>query len=467
MARRYNYKWNTQNITCGKLSTLNVLNKVEVVPGDTISGKMGILSRFEALKKPLMNDLLVDYWLVYVPHRIAWDGWTDFITRKSDDALPTYSDLQFMLEANDPTNESNNALDLLAYGKVYEQFFCRPEVWAERNNTNLLNKASNGVIQKTSDAMSAHGLLTPYVLGDLYSGASTSDHSDIESYFNPDGASVIQTLDPSIVDFSYQSQQSSSNSDTTGATANLDLDTLYRQEAIYREARDRARYGDGYEDLLNRWGVTVPDSMLERAEVLAHKRDVTQITDVVATSEDGLGITGGHGLVQTVFECGKKLIPEHGTVMLLQTIRPQCANTTHSKSWHALNNTIEDYFDPFLLNANLPDRQLKTSTQDTDHSGDYGRGYIRHFDWYRRPKGSYVNSFMIDRDDNAQGYIDAWAGYATTDDTDAEGDMPTYTTYDQLFTSLTNVPQSGHYVTACRSNLNLQRPIPPAGVLKN
>ena len=51
MARRYNYKWNTQNITCGKLSTLNVLNKIEVVPGDTLSGKMGIITKFENFKK--------------------------------------------------------------------------------------------------------------------------------------------------------------------------------------------------------------------------------------------------------------------------------------------------------------------------------------------------------------------------------------------------------------------------------
>ncbi len=464
MARRYNYKWNTQNITCGKLSTLNVLNKIEVVPGDSLDGKMGVMSRFEAFKKPLMNDLIADYWLVYVPHRIVWDGWTDFITRKSDDPIPTYSDLNFMLEANHPNSEPNNALDALAYAKVYEQFFCRPEVFSERNNAASINRNSDGVPVKTSDDMSAHGLLVPYVLGDLYSAASTTDASDVNSTFNADGASVIQKLDPSIVDMSYQNQETSTSSSNTSAVTNIDLDVLYRQEAIYKEARDRARYGDGYEDLLNRWGVTVPDAMLDRAEVLCHKRDVTQITDVVVTSESGVGKTGGHGMLTTVIDCPRKLFPEHGTVLLLQSIRPQCGATPHSKSWFSQNNTIEDYFDPFLLNANLPDRELTADIQDADSgSSTVSRGFIKHFDWYRRPKGSFVHSHMINL-----GGGDAWLAYHTIDnDTDAESWIPDYNTYNYLFSSLANVPFDGHYVTACSSNLNIKRPIPPAGVVRN
>jgi hypothetical protein len=394
MARRYNYKWNTQNISCGKLSTLNVLNKIEVVPGDGLEGKMGIMSRFEAFKKPLMNDLIADYWLVYVPHRIVWDGWTDFITRKSDDPIPTYSDLNFMLEANDPNTEANNALDAMAYAKVYEQFFCRPEVFSERNNAVSINRNSDGVPVKTSNEMSAHGLLVPYVLGDLYSAATTTDASDIDaSFYNTDGSALtdpdgISETDPSIVQLH--------NATSSGTNRSLDLDTLYRQEAVYKEARDRARYGDGYEDLLNRWGVTVPDAMLDRAEVLCHKRDVTQITDVVVTSESGVGKTGGHGVLTTVIDCPRKLFPEHGTVLLLQSIRPQCGATPHSKSWHSVNNSIEDYFDPFLLNANLPDRELTANVQDADSSSStVSRGFIKHFDWYRRPKGSFVHSHMI------------------------------------------------------------------------
>jgi hypothetical protein len=350
----------------------------------------------------------------------------------------------------------------MAYAKVYEQFFCRPEVFSERNNAVSINRNSDGVPVKTSNEMSAHGLLVPYVLGDLYSAATTTDASDIDaSFYNTDGSALtdpdgISETDPSIVQLH--------NATSSGTNRSLDLDTLYRQEAVYKEARDRARYGDGYEDLLNRWGVTVPDAMLDRAEVLCHKRDVTQITDVVVTSESGVGKTGGHGVLTTVIDCPRKLFPEHGTVLLLQSIRPQCGATPHSKSWHSVNNSIEDYFDPFLLNANLPDRELTANVQDADSSSStVSRGFIKHFDWYRRPKGSFVHSHMINL-----GGGDAWLAYHTIDnDTDAESWIPDYNTYNYLFTGLSNVPFQGHYVSACSSNLTLKRPIPPAGVVKN
>ena len=465
MARRYNYKWNTQNITCGKLSTLNVLNKIEVVPGDTISGKMGIVTKFENFKKTLLNDLLVDYWMVYVPHRIAWDGWTDFITRKSDDVVPVYTDAKFMLEPNDSSTNEHNALDLLAYSKVYKQFFCREEMYDEVNNINNLNLNADGIPSNLSADQSTHGMLTPYVLGDLYSAATTKDSADINTNFYPTDAEnysnnpdQLETTDPSLVDL-HNNQDVAGDLNTRNR---LDLDTLYRQEAIYAEARNRARYGDGYEDLLNRWGVTVPDAMLERAEVLVHKRDVTQITDVVATSEEGLGKTGGHGQITSVLECGKKLIPEHGTVLVLQTIRPQCGASHVARSWHDTHNKIDDYFDPFLLNANLPDRKIADGDVEYREDNDFDpfRGYIPNFEWYRRPKGTYCHDSLMF---NNSKYIVG----ADPSTTSVQSRMPTYTTYNALFGSLTNIPQSGHYVTGIANKLNIQRPIPPKGILKN
>lgn len=480
--RRTNYPWKLHNLTAGKLNTLPVLAKIEVAPGETLSGAIGVQTRFKALKKPLMNDLYADTWIAYIPHRIAWSGWEDFITRRSNVDIPTMAKLRFSLDPDYSNTDFRNALPMLAYNKLHDQMFARDEIFNEYNrqlrkttSSTYTNGTANddggvpiGEAGATSDIGNTNfnyfGAIVPHMLGDLYSTRTTEDATSVTSDFYPtdqegnsNNPDSLELNDPSLVDLHNNLNQSGD----TNNRDRLDLDTLYRQEAIYREARDRAKYGDGYEDLLNRWGVTVPDSMLDRCEILCHKRDVTNITDIVNTAGE-LGQYAGHGILKTRVDMPKRLFPEHGTVLIVQTIRSSIGTSSLHHEWNSINTNIDDYFDPFLLNANLPDRQVgnhEVGASDSNTSDTANQGFIRNFDWYRRPVGAQVH-------DKLQSSLSGW--YATPF---GEGDArsvntdPNYNDYDHIFDSSDTSfdlgdGHSAQYVTATETNLIKSSPIP-------
>lgn len=62
-----------------------------VVPGDTFKVNTEILMRFSPLTAPVMHQMNVYTHFFFVPNRLVWDGWKDFITggkRKGKDILP-------------------------------------------------------------------------------------------------------------------------------------------------------------------------------------------------------------------------------------------------------------------------------------------------------------------------------------------------------------------------------------------
>ena len=62
----------------------------EVAPGDTWSGRVGALLRLSPLKHAVLQDIMVDLFVFYVPHRLIWADWEDFIAEGPMDT-PTYT----------------------------------------------------------------------------------------------------------------------------------------------------------------------------------------------------------------------------------------------------------------------------------------------------------------------------------------------------------------------------------------
>ena len=52
----------------------------EVLPGDTFSLKSTHLCRLTTLVQPLMDNLRLDLQFFFVPNRLLWSNWEDFIT---------------------------------------------------------------------------------------------------------------------------------------------------------------------------------------------------------------------------------------------------------------------------------------------------------------------------------------------------------------------------------------------------
>ena len=61
----------------------------EVLPGDTFRMSTSALARVASLANPVMHnvELRIHHW--YVPNRILWSDWEDFITGASSPTFPT------------------------------------------------------------------------------------------------------------------------------------------------------------------------------------------------------------------------------------------------------------------------------------------------------------------------------------------------------------------------------------------
>lgn len=58
----------------------------EVLPGDTHKIETNLLARMQTLKTPMMDDLFLDVFYFFVPNRILWDHWKNFMGENTQSA---------------------------------------------------------------------------------------------------------------------------------------------------------------------------------------------------------------------------------------------------------------------------------------------------------------------------------------------------------------------------------------------
>ena len=73
----------TQLLT-GAMGRLLPIGLVEVLPGDTFQHASMALVRSAPLATPPMHPVRIDVRHFFVPHRLVWDEWEDFITGGPD-----------------------------------------------------------------------------------------------------------------------------------------------------------------------------------------------------------------------------------------------------------------------------------------------------------------------------------------------------------------------------------------------
>ena len=104
---------------------------LDVLPGDTFMGAARALARMAPLAKPMMHpvDIRVHYW--YVPNRIIWDDWEDFIVgNEGAVTYPTISPgsaanaaLYDRMGAEPITGVAYDALPIRAYNLIFNEFY--------------------------------------------------------------------------------------------------------------------------------------------------------------------------------------------------------------------------------------------------------------------------------------------------------------------------------------------------------
>lgn len=321
----------------------------EVVPGDVMSIGNEIVIRMQPLVAPVLHEINCFVHSFFVPYRILWDEWEDFITGGPD------GDSAAVLPLWTPTNNAKGSLwDFLglpiavdpvgirpvdfirrAYNKIYNEYYRDQNLITEVAETNedILIRAwekdrfTSALLEQqrgTAPALpvtitgSAEWPSSDFVSGTpgtpLNVQVNNAVGSDVHLYAN--GATAKGNLDLLF------------NHNTIDADAvTFDVNDLRLAFQIQKWLERNNRAGARYTEFLKaHFGVNPRDDRLQRPEYIGGSRSPVIISEVLQTSETDTtpqGTLAGHGITVDKKFLGKYHVKEFGLIMNIMSIIPR------------------------------------------------------------------------------------------------------------------------------------------------
>ncbi|WNK13242.1 MAG: major capsid protein [Microvirus sp.] len=348
----------------------------ECVPGDKINIAVESLLRFSPLVSPVMHRMDVTFHYFFVPNRILWEGWEDFITNtKTAGSLPAFPTIQVNKTGSnynslldymgipDPQqtpqfeHENVNAIPFAAYQKIYDEYY-RDQNLIESVYQPLVNgdNSSNGDLYLLRTRCWEHDYFTsalPFAQkGDPVQLPVTIANSPIK--YNLFGTGLS---DPQISEtVNWQGQPSGTSTtpsaptgtqnptdtgieggqfyaDNSNAGSITTINDLRRAYALQKWLEKAARAGSRYfESILVNFGLKSPDSRLDRPEYITGSKSPVIISEVLNTTGDTgatdplpQGNMSGHALSITNGNQGSYFCQEHGYVIGIMSVLPKTA----------------------------------------------------------------------------------------------------------------------------------------------
>lgn len=358
--KRNMYSMFHQVATMGRLGMMTPFLRLEVAPGDTWSGRVGMLLRFSPLKRALLQDLYVDQYVFYVPWRLVWDEWEDFIASGPNPASPAPVPPTSMV--NDPALfniggvAGHNNLYRRAYNLCYNEFF-RDELSAPLPADDVPFSAS----VRPGEAGNMYIAPKRHWINELRDSSATGIPAQIDVRLSTTGAVWPGLAVP-------------------GTSVMVQADDVLRAIAQQKLQMKRATYGTRYIDILRSYGVRVRHDMLQLPEIVSTAHGSVNITDVVSTSNAAgeLGELAGHAINGSRIQIRRKTFSEHGCLIGFVCVRPPFVDKD-LKDWMDSPTSYQDYYDPAL--ELLPDqvydmsRMLPSAVPGTEFHGPWGQWY--------------------------------------------------------------------------------------------
>lgn len=318
----------------GRMGELLPVSCVEVLPGDTIRMQSNAILRLSPMVAPVMHPLHLRCHSFFVPNRIIWDEWEDFIVdMQTASTVPTITgpsaegDLLDYLGVA-PGSTGVNALPVYAVNKIWNEFFRDQDLDTERLETDLTLPRVRWEKDYFTTART-----------EAQSGATET--VDIE--FDQQDAPVYQSNYTDAQDRSVQADAQGQVYVTNAAnadalmranlgqiTGSMDINEWRRAMAWQRLAEHRNKYGSRYTDYLNFLGVRSSDARLQRPEYLGGGSTTINISEVLSTADTvstdsgaPVGALSGHGIAGHSTRPFRRFIEEHGHVITFCSVRPK------------------------------------------------------------------------------------------------------------------------------------------------
>lgn len=319
---------------------------IEVLPGDEFVHRTSLFARVAPLVNPVMHDvdLRVHHW--YVPNRLLWSGWEDFIVGNGGThptvTVPADSTYLLLDHMGLPpaTGASVNALPVRAYNKIWNEYYRDQDLSTERTEDQLglaricwekdYFTTARDVAQQGSPVTVgfSSGLAPVQGIGTIGTPATASN-----TFKESDGGTRTFDARQDSTGSLYTAVNASTGypevfADLTQMSGGFSLDDFRQAMALQSFAEVRSRFGDRYVDYLRYLGINPGDSRLQRPEFLGGGSQSIQFSEVIAMAEGATTEVGdlyGHGIAGLRARRYRRRFPEHGWVLTLLSARPRTA----------------------------------------------------------------------------------------------------------------------------------------------
>ncbi len=426
-----------RKLSC-KFAKLYPIIHEEVLPGDNFSINSEIFVRFAPLLAPIMGRIDVQTHYFFVPNRLLWANWEQFITGGDDSTEQAEPQPEFpvfpMIESTKtlfskgtladyfglplpvgtlPTNTAEaihiSALPFQAYSLIYDEYY---------RDENLITKQLEPLIDGVNPVQSLHDKTVQ-----LKERAWAKDYFTTALPWTQKGGEaelpVTVDTDPTVLRRSPDgSQETNVAAVSTNALGQLvgnnpayvdigpnsikvnDLRKAIRlQTWLEKQARGGTRY---IEQIFTHFGIKSSDSRLQRPEFLGSGTQVVQISEVLATTQtdptlkagqpqgatgQAVGSQAGHGISSgTNHGFRGKSFEEHGQLIGIMSVipKPSYQQNLHRK-WRKFDKF--DYFWPDF--AHLGEQPVYMTeifceyTADSKTNFDVAFGYQQRYAEYK------------------------------------------------------------------------------------
>jgi hypothetical protein len=415
----------------------------EVLPGDTFNVKATILARLATPKYPVMDNIYLDTFWFFCPDRLLWDNFQKFMgeRRDPDDSIDYTWPVQtapasgyaensladyFGIPTNITGTPNLRASLFRMYNLTWNQWF-RDENLQDSvvvdlddgpdtdTDYTLLKRGKRHDYftsclpwtQKGDEVMLPVGTSAP--ITGFATGGGTSFTGSGAGFYESNGDEASGTNWASA---GYRIQGDNTTkipniyadlSSATGATINQLIESFAIQDLLVRDARGGTRY---IELVQSHYGVTSPDSRLQRVEFLGMSSKPLSFYSVPNTSGTATEVQGSlaaYATGEVNNEGFVKSFTEHGWIMGLVNVR---ADLTYQqgleRKW--TRSTRYDLYWPSLANLGEQAVLNKELYMQGTSADDDVFGYQERWAEYRY-KPSLITGAMRS---NAATSLDAW-----------------------------------------------------------
>ena len=306
---------------------LTPIYRQQVVPGTTVDIDAMMNMKSTALTKLITTPALVSMWFFYVPHRLVWDDWTSFISKKdgAPAALTTGTLAPVYFDNADAGGFSISPLYRRAVKLVYNEYFA--------------NEVS-GRFDITVDTDISTGKLS-----------------------NPEQFAHRLMRDGDVVDPEF-----------TVVANQIPLNEFYRAQMNARSQQRSQMTGDKYVDTLARMGVDASWMITDRPEFLGTKSKLCAPQLHASTEATTLGEEVSRFDCSLAVQIKNKHFAEHGYIVGVAGFRPLVMFTNRGAS-DMRNIGIDDFYsaDNTQTKDNVLDRiNWFNATPDNAYTNRFG-----------------------------------------------------------------------------------------------